>query len=74
MPMGLKNAPQIFHTRMDTIFHECSDFCLVCVDDILIFSSNIADHAMHLMKFIKKSHDHSLILPAKKGGESKRTE
>ena len=36
------------------------------VDDILIFSSNIADHAMHLMKFIEKGRSHGLILSAKK--------
>ena len=52
MPMGLKNAPQIFQRRMGSIFLECSDFCLIYVDDILTFSPNIADHAMHLMKFI----------------------
>jgi len=51
---------------MDNIFNEYSDFCLVYVDDILIFSSNIADHAMHLMKFIEKSRSHGLILSAKK--------
>jgi len=66
MPMGLKNAPQIFQRRMDNIFNEYSNFCLVYVDDILIFSSNIADHAMHLMKFIEKSRSHGLILSAKK--------
>ena len=66
MPGGLKNAPQIFQRRMDGIFHECLDFWLVYFDDIFIFSSNIVDHGMHLMKFIKKSHDHGLILSTKK--------
>ena len=51
---------------MDSIFNEYSDFCLVYVDDIPIFSTNIAYHAMHLMKFIQKSRDHGLILSAKK--------
>ena len=54
IPMGLKNAPQILHRRMDSIFNEDSDFCLVYLDDILTFSSNIAHHAMHLMKFYRK--------------------
>ena len=49
MPIGLKSAPQIFQQRMDNIFHDCSDFCLIYVDDILIFSSNIADHVTHLL-------------------------
>jgi len=51
---------------MDTIFSDCTDFCLIYVDDILIFSSNIADHATHLLQFIQKSRDHGLILSAKK--------
>jgi len=66
MPMGLKNAPQIFQRRMDTIFSDCTDFYLIYVDDVLIFSSNIADHANHLLQFIQKSRDHGLILSAKK--------
>ena len=66
MPMGLKHAPQIFQRRMDSTFHECLDFCLVYVDDILIFSSNIVDHAMYSMKFVKKSRDHGLTLSVKK--------
>ena len=64
--MGLKNAPQIFQRRMVTIFSDCTDFCLMYVDDLLIFSSNIADHANHLLQFIQKSRDHGLILSAKK--------
>ena len=66
MPMGLKNAPQIFQQRMNTIFSDCSDFYLVYVDDILIFLPNIADHAAHLLQFIQKSRDHGLILSTKK--------
>ena len=66
MPMELKNAPQIFQRRMDTIFSDCTNFCLIYVDDILIFSLNIADHANHLLQFIQKSRDHGLILSAKK--------
>jgi len=70
MSMGPKNAPQIFQ-RMDSIFHECLDLCLVYVDDIIIFSSNIADPAMHLMKFIKKNCDHGSILSEKKDARAK---
>jgi len=51
---------------MDTIFSDCTDFCLIYVDDILIFSSNIADHGNQLLQFIQKSIDHGLILSVKK--------
>ena len=64
--MGLKNAPKILQRRMDSIFNEYSDFCLVYVDVILIFSSNIANHAMLLMQFIQKCRIDGLILYAKK--------
>ena len=56
---------------MDNIFNEYSDFCLVYVDDILIFSDSIADHANHLMKFIQKSQNHGLILSNKKADIAK---
>ena len=71
MPMGLKNALQIFQQQMDNIFSDCSDLCLIYVDDILIFSSNIADHATHLLQFIQKSRDHGLIPSAKKAEVAK---
>jgi len=51
---------------VDTIFSDSTDFCLIYVDDILIFSSNIAGHANHILPFIQKSRDHGLILSAKK--------
>ena len=41
MPFGLKNAPQVFQRRMDNIFKNLNHYCLVYIDDILIFSKTI---------------------------------
>ena len=37
MPFGLKNAPQIFQRRMDNVFKDLNHYCLVYIDDILVF-------------------------------------
>jgi len=63
---GTKERPTNIPMTNGHYFSDCSDFCLIYVDDILIFSSNIADHAVQLLQFIQKNRDHGLILSAKK--------
>jgi len=41
MSFGLKNTRQIFQRRMDNIFEDLSYCCLVCIDDIVVFSKII---------------------------------
>ena len=49
MPFGLTNAPATFQRLMNTVLKEVLDvFCTVYLDDILVFSKNIQDHATHL--------------------------
>ena len=50
MPFGLKNAPQVFQARMDRIFKKISNFCIVFIDDILVFSNNRYVHTSHVHK------------------------
>lgn len=38
MPFGLKNAPVIFQAKMDRKFANYTDFVIVYIDDILVFS------------------------------------
>ena len=52
MPFGLKNAPQIFQRKMDTIFFDYSTFIIVYMDDMLICSDNENDHEKHLNTFM----------------------
>lgn len=66
LPFGLRTAPQIFQRRMDKIFREMNDFCLVYIDDILIFSDSLTDHIKHLEDFIKTIRKHGILLSERK--------
>lgn len=48
VPFGLKNAPAVLQKRMDRILEELSNFVIVYIDDILVFSKNLRDHNRHL--------------------------
>lgn len=66
MPFGLNIAPQIFQRWMDSIFKDLKDFCVVYIDDILIFSKNREDHKRHLQILCSKFQKHGIILSPKK--------
>ncbi len=66
LPMGLKNAPQKYQRRMDKCFEPYREFCIVYVDDILIFSKTFEDHEGHINKVITSCIDHGIILSKKK--------
>jgi hypothetical protein len=49
MPFRLTNAPTTFCTFMNDIFREwLNDFVVVYIDDILIYSRSLEEHAEHL--------------------------
>ena len=41
MSFGLKNTPQILQRRMDNIFKDLNQCCLVYIDNILVLSKAI---------------------------------
>jgi len=55
MPFGLTNAPATFRTFMNDIFREWfDDFVVVYIDDILIYSGSLEEHAEHLSKVFQR--------------------
>jgi hypothetical protein len=61
MPFGLTNAPATFCTLMNDIFREwLDDFVVVYIDDILIYSGSLEEHAEHLRKVFQKLRENKL--------------
>ena len=48
MPFGLCNAPATIQRTMNALLQEFYAFCEMYVDDIVVYSKTLADHAKHL--------------------------
>lgn len=67
MPYGLANAPSVFQAFMNEIFREyLHRFVLVYIDDILIYSNNLAEHRNHTSLVLQKLREYHLYLKAEK--------
>jgi hypothetical protein len=67
MPFGLTNAPATFCTLMNDIFREwLGDFVVVLIDDILIYSSSLEEHAEHLRKVFQRLRENKLYAKLEK--------
>lgn len=54
MPFGLKNAPASFQRLMEEILKEyLYKFCLVCMDDVIIFSKSLHEHLIQIKKIFQ---------------------
>ncbi|MDD0193436.1 reverse transcriptase domain-containing protein, partial [Shigella flexneri] len=51
---------------MDNIFKHVAEFCVVYIDDILVFSKNREEHMKHLHEVTKLIVQHGIILGEKK--------
>ena len=61
MPFGLTNAPATFMDLMNKVFHPYLDqFFVVFIDDILMYSKNMDEHAMHLRIVLQTLRDREL--------------
>ena len=61
MPLGLKNTPQIFQIKMDNIFKDLNHYCLVYIDDILVFSKTIEQHKDDVLAVTQRCINHGII-------------
>ena len=53
MPFDLKNAPSEFQNIMNDIFTPFTEFIIVYIDDVLVFSKSIDQHFKHLQHFLR---------------------
>jgi hypothetical protein len=67
MPFGLTNAPATFFILMNDIFREwLDDFVVIYIDDILIYSSSMEEHAEHLRKVFQRLRENKLYAKLEK--------
>ncbi|CAJ2670994.1 unnamed protein product [Trifolium pratense] len=66
LPFGLKNAPSEFQKIMNDIFNPYSEFIIVYIDDVLVFSKTIDQHIKHLKIFKNVVKHNGLVLSATK--------
>ncbi|KAI2657297.1 Transposon Tf2-9 polyprotein [Labeo rohita] len=67
MPYGLVNAPSVFQSFMNEVFRKfLHRFVVIYIDDILIYSRNLAEHRHHVAQVLQKLRQHHLYLKAEK--------
>jgi transposase InsO family protein len=61
LPFGLTNAPATYQTLSNHIFRPYLDkFCVVYLDDILIYSRSVEEHLFHLRLILDVLRQHKL--------------
>lgn len=63
LPAGLKNAPPTFQRIMDHIVGRGREhFCLIYMDDLIVFSESFDDHCRHVGEVLGVLHKHHFQL------------
>ena len=66
LPMGPKNTPVAFQKIMSKVMKPCRDFCLVFLDDIIVYSKTFDEHINHLRLAFDILSKAELVLNASK--------
>jgi RNase H-like domain found in reverse transcriptase/Reverse transcriptase (RNA-dependent DNA polymerase)/Integrase zinc binding domain/Chromo (CHRromatin Organisation MOdifier) domain len=67
MPFGLTNAPATFqHFMNDTLRNFLDDFCVVYLDDILVYSQTMDDHRSHVRQILDRLREARLYAKLEK--------
>uniref|UniRef100_A0A7C9AMW1 Reverse transcriptase domain-containing protein n=1 Tax=Opuntia streptacantha TaxID=393608 RepID=A0A7C9AMW1_OPUST len=67
LPFGLKQVPSIFQKYMSKNLEGLEEYCLVYIDDILIFSKqDKEDHLQKLLTVLQRCKDRGIVLSKKK--------
>jgi transposase InsO family protein len=67
LPFGLTNGPATYQRYMnDILFDYLDDFCTAYLDDILIYSENVAEHEAQVKKVLQRLRDAGLQADVKK--------
>ena len=61
-----ENAPSEFQRIMNNIFNLYFKFCIVYIDDVLIFSNSIEQYIKHLKTFFYVIKANGIVVSAKK--------
>jgi hypothetical protein len=63
LPFGLCNAPARFQAMMNRVLAPyLGKFCLVYLDDILIWSQTADEHLDHIRLVLREVHRHHLLI------------
>ena len=63
MSFGLTNVPTAFIDLMNRVFHPYLDqFVIVFIDDILVYSKNVEEHAVHLQIVLQSLQNKQLYV------------
>ena len=61
MPFGVTNAPSVFMSLMNNIFHSVLDqYVVIFIDNILVYSPDEAKHEEHLREVLTTLRNHQL--------------
>jgi len=67
MPFGLTNAPAVFQTMINDVLREFLDkFVYVYLGDILIYSTDLVSHRLHVTQVLQRLLHNHLYVKAEK--------